>query len=123
VAAANEVHDQVGVIPYFNDTGQNDPAGPGGRWIPSEAAAALLDAGKIKTFSYGTPEPSLFAPDHRSQMTFHGTPTGIKLIDYGWVRHIAVMPSMESTMIPIARAAQHRLGKPQFCINGHYEYD
>jgi hypothetical protein len=45
----------------------------------------------------------------------------IQLIDYGWVRHIHVLPSLESTMIPIARAAQNRLGKPQFNINGHYE--
>jgi hypothetical protein len=122
VATANEVCDQVGVITYHNDSGQNDPASPGSRWITPEEATALLNAGKISTFCHGVPEPSFIGPGRQGRMTFHGARTGIQLIDYGWVRHIYVTPALESTMIPIARAAQARLGKPQFNVNGRYEY-
>ncbi|KFU80277.1 hypothetical protein SAMN04489729_7976 [Amycolatopsis lurida] len=121
VAAANDVRDQVGVIHYHNSDNPLDPSSPGGRWITPEEAAELLNAGEIKTFSFGNPEASFIGPGEHGQITFHGIPTGIKLADYGWVRHISVTPAMEPTMIPIARAAQARHGIPQFSINGHNE--
>jgi hypothetical protein len=113
VAAANEVRSRCRIT-YNNDTGPNDPSSPGHRWITQEEASALLNAGKIRTFSYGQ-------PDTFARLAFSGHPTGIKLVDYGWVHHIGVDAAMESTMIPIARTAQTRHGAPQFCVNGHYE--
>jgi hypothetical protein len=104
-----------GVVRYRNNTScPHDPPSRRHRWITAEEAAALLNAGQIGTFGYGQPD----AFDTR--MLF-GEPTGIKLIDFGSVRHIYVEPAMELAMIPIARAAQKRHGRPQFTINGKYE--
>jgi hypothetical protein len=68
------------------------------RWITADEAESLLERGLIQTFNYGIADSLANEPSS-------GQPTGIKLIDHGWVRHIYVEPSMEDTMVPIARAA------------------
>jgi hypothetical protein len=84
------------------------------RWITAAEAESLLDRGVIKTFNYGV---GGLADEPAS-----GQRTGIKLIDYGWVRHLYVEPPMENRMVPVARAAQRsHNGLPQFCIDGRYE--
>lgn len=111
VAAADEVRRGHGhTIAYRSRA--DAPVGP--RWVTVEEATALLDAAEIKTFTYRE------LPEHR-QVPESGTPTGIKLLDHGWVRHLVVDPAMEATMIPIARAAQRVHGRPQFSSNGWYE--
>jgi hypothetical protein len=115
VAAADEILAEGRMIHYNDDTGQG-PSSTNHRWITLGEAAALLGAGKVQNFLYGSRGGS--ADD---RMTFRGTPTGIKLIDHGWVRHIRVAPEMEATLMPLARAAQASHGRPQFCVNGCYE--
>lgn len=115
VAAADEILAEGRMIHYDDETGEG-PSSTNHRWITLEEAAGLLGAGKVKTFSYGSRGSS---GDGRT--TFRGTPTGIKLTDHGWVRHIRVAPEMEATLIPLARAAQACHGRPQFSVNGSYE--
>ncbi|MBP2325603.1 hypothetical protein JOF56_005988 [Kibdelosporangium banguiense] len=115
VAAADDVRRQHGhTVSYRNESDPHDPLTPGGRWITVEEATALLQANEIKTFAYT-------GSGGFAHTTFKGTPTGIRLLDHGWVRHIHVNPAMEATMIPIARDAQRRHGRPQFWMNGRYE--
>jgi hypothetical protein len=111
VAAALEIAPDF--IVAFHD---HDSPGEGlFRWITTHEAVDLLERGMIKTFNYG----SVRFPENE---TASGERTGIKLTDYGWVRHIYVEPSMEGTMVPVARAAQRSHdGIPQFCIDGKYE--
>ncbi|TDP90600.1 hypothetical protein [Labedaea rhizosphaerae] len=116
VAAANDLRHRHGhVIDYHNHADSYDPLAPGPRWVTTDEATALLRAGEIDTFSYGEP------PDPRKILKA-GTSTGIALIDHGWVRHLVVDRAAEAAMIPIAREAQHRHGKPQFSIDGRYEW-
>ncbi|MEV6874231.1 hypothetical protein [Amycolatopsis sp. NPDC051128] len=115
VAAADEILAEGRMIHYDDDTGQG-PSSTNHRWITLAEATALLGTGKVQNFLYGGRGSS---GDDR--MTFRGTPTGIKLTDHGWVRHIRVTPEMEATLIPLARAAQASHGRPQFCVDGCYE--
>ena len=115
VAAADEILAEGRMIHYDDDTGEG-PSSTNHRWITLDEAAALLGTGKVQNFLYGNRGGS---GDDR--MTFRGTPTGIKLIDHGWVRHIRVTPEREAILIPLARAAQASHGRPQFCVNGSYE--
>ncbi len=114
VAAADELLAEGRMI-HYDDTGEG-PSSTNHRWITLAEATTLLGTGKIKNFSYGSRGSS---GDDR--MTFRGTPTGIKLTDHGWVRHIRVTPEMEATLIPLARAAQASHGTPQFHVDGCYE--
>jgi len=115
VAAADELLADGRMIHYDDETGEG-PSSTNRRWITFEEAAALLGTGKVKTFSYGSRGDS-----GDGRMPFRGTPTGIKLTDHGWVRHIRVDPEREAALIPLARAAQASHGRPQFSINGCYE--
>lgn len=115
VAAADEILAGGRMIDYNDETGEG-PSSTNHRWITFEEAAMLLGADKVKTFAYGCRRSSC-----HGQVTFRGTPTGIKLTDHGWVRHIRVDPEMEATLIPLARAAQATHGRPQFSINCSYE--
>jgi hypothetical protein len=115
VAAADEILAEGRMIHYDDDTGEG-PSSTNHRWITLDEAAALLGAGKVETFSYGNRGSS-----GADRTTFRGTPTGIKLTDHGWVRHIQVTPEREATLIPLARAAQASHGRPQFCVYGSYE--
>jgi hypothetical protein len=115
VAAADDVRRRYGhTVSYRNESDPNDPLTPGGRWITVDEATALLQANEIKTFTYR-------GSGGFGHTTFKGKPTGIRLLDHGWVRHLHVNPAMEATMIPIAREAQRRHGRPQFSINDRYE--
>ncbi|MCE7008865.1 hypothetical protein LWC34_39550 [Kibdelosporangium philippinense] len=112
VAAADDVRRRCGHTISYRD--ENNPGEPG-RWITVDEAITLLQANEVNTFGYG--EPWNF-----SDTTAKGEPTGIRLLDYGWLRHLHVSSTLEATMIPIAREAQRRHGKPQFKINGRWEY-
>jgi hypothetical protein len=115
VAAADELLAQGRKIRYEDETGEG-PSSTDRRWITVEEAAMLLGTGEVKTFSCGRDESS---GDGRT--TFRGTPTGIKLTDRGWARHIAVLPAMEKTLIPLARVARARWGLPHISVDGGYE--
>ena len=105
------------LITYNNDFGKNDPDSSDHRYITvSEASGLLLDC-EIKTFSYTNYENSF------DEITFEGTDTGIKFVDYGWVKHLSISQDREATLIPIARDAQDVCGtnNPQFWY-GNYEH-
>ena len=112
VAAADELLAEGRMIHYDDETGEG-PSSTTHRWITLEEATALLGADKVTTFSYGSRGGS---GDTRA--TFRGTPTGIRLTDHGWVRHIQVAPAMEAILVPLARVAQASHGRPQFHVNG-----
>ncbi len=110
VAAALELAPEF-VVAFHDD---DSPRERLFRWITADEAESLLEHGMVKTFNYGA---GSLADEPAS-----GERTGIKLIDYGWVRHIYVEPPMEHTMVSAARAAQRsHNGFPQFCIDGKYE--
>jgi hypothetical protein len=111
VAAAQEL--APGFIIAFSD--QDSPLAKRCRWITADEAESLLARNMIATFNYGTHHTFQHAPAA-------GEPTGIKFIDWGWVRHIYVEPPMTDIMMPVARAAQRSHdGAPKFCRNGRYE--
>jgi hypothetical protein len=116
VAAADELLAEGRKIRYDDETGEG-PSSTDRRWISVEEAARLLGTGEVKTFSCGGDERSA---DGRPR-TFRGTPTGIRLTDRGWARHIAVLPAMEKTLIPLARVARARWGLPHISVDGGYE--
>lgn len=115
VAAADEILAEGRILYYDDETGEG-PSSTNRRWITFEEAVTLLGAGKVKTFIYGSRGHAT-----EDRMTFRGTPTGIKLTDHGWVRHLEVTPEREAALIPLARAAQASHGKPYFHVNGSYE--
>ena len=97
VAAANEARRLGAEITYFNRIGRNDPTSAGTRWLSVDEARELLFSGSIDAFYCGNRDPF---PDEPAA----GDPTGIKLIDFGWVRHLYVESELASTMVPIARS-------------------
>ncbi|MEV4312963.1 hypothetical protein [Actinocrispum sp. NPDC049592] len=116
VTAANEIRRGQGyVITYRNENDPLDPLSPGGRWITAAEATDLLNDNEIRTFAYGSPSSGW------ATTPMAGDPTGIKLNDHGWVRHMYVDAANEALLIPIAREAQHRHGKPYFIINDRPE--
>ncbi|MEU8638601.1 hypothetical protein AB0C38_40995 [Amycolatopsis sp. NPDC048633] len=115
VAAADEVLAEGRMLQYDDETGEGPPS-TNLRWITLEEAAALLGTGRVRSFSHGSRGRS---GDDRT--AFRGTPTGIKLTDHGWVRHIAVTPELEAATIPLARAARAIHGTPEFLVDGHRE--
>lgn len=114
VAAADELLAEGRMIHYDDETGEG-PSSTNHRWITFDEAAALLGAGKVRTFSYGRGESG------EGRMLFRGRPTGIKLTDHDWVRHLRVAPELEAALVPLARAAQASHGTPQFFVDGRYE--
>lgn len=98
VAAANQAR-RLGVdVYYFNRIGRNDPSSAGTRWLSVAEARALLLSGAIDAFHCGRRDPY---PAESAT----GQATGIKITDFGWVRHLYVEPGLASTMVPIARNA------------------
>ncbi|WP_285478400.1 hypothetical protein [Amycolatopsis sp. NBRC 101858] len=116
VAAADELLASGRKISYEDETGEG-PSSTDRRWISVEEAARLLGTGEVKTFACGGDERSA---DGRPR-TFRGTPTGIKLTDRGWARHLAIVPEMAKTLLPLARVARARWGRPHISIDGRYE--
>jgi hypothetical protein len=114
VAAVKEGGAAMRKIRYDDDTGEG-PSSTDRRWITVEETAALLGAGQVKTFSCGGDE----SPGE--VRTFRGTPTGIRLTDHGWARHIAAGPELAATLVPLARVARAAHGRPHIAVNGHYE--
>ncbi|WIX99858.1 hypothetical protein QRX60_38275 [Amycolatopsis mongoliensis] len=115
VAAADELLAEGRKIRYDDETGEG-PSSTDRRWISVEEAALLLGTGEVKTFACGGDES---CGDGRK--TFRGTPTGIKLTDRGWARHMAVIPEMAKTLVPLARVARARWGRPHISVDGRYE--
>ena len=112
VAAAKRVSAKC-EITYFNDAGEADPTSEGTRWVTLAQAKTALDSCEIKTFNY---------TGGMGDEAATGTDTGIKLVDYGWVKHLYVAKQQEAAMVPIARAAQKTCdGMPQFWHDGAYE--
>lgn len=116
VAAADELLASGRRIRYEDETGEG-PSSVDRRWISVEEAARLLGTGEVKTFACGGDE----RPADGRPRTFRGTPTGIKLTDRGWSRHLAIVPEMAKTLIPLARVARARWGRPHISIDGRYE--
>ena len=116
VAAADEVLASGRKIRYEDETGEG-PSSVDRRWISVEEAARLLGTGEVKTFACGGNE----SPADGRPRTFRGTPTGIKLTDRGWARHMAIVPEMAKTLMPLARVARARWGRPHISIDGRYE--
>lgn len=116
VAAADELLASGRRIRYEDETGEG-PSSVDRRWISVEEAARLLGTGEVKTFACGGDESP---PDGRPK-PFRGTPTGIKLTDRGWSRHLAILPEKVKTLLPLARVARARWGRPHISIDGRYE--
>ncbi|MEU0790119.1 hypothetical protein ABZ342_08620 [Amycolatopsis sp. NPDC005961] len=115
VAAATEGGAGRRKIRYEDDTGEG-PSSTERRWITVAEAAALLGADQVKTFGWG----GLESPDN-ARATFRGTPTGIKLIDHGWARHIVAAPESGAALLPLARVARSAHGRPHIIVDGHWE--
>jgi hypothetical protein len=98
VAAANQARRLGADVTYFNQIGRNDPSSAGTRWLSVAEARELLLAGAIDAFHCGRRDPYPNEPAT-------GETTGIKITDFGWVRHLYVGPELASTMVPIARNA------------------
>jgi hypothetical protein len=85
-------------------------------WITAGEAAEMLESGFIRTFYCGT--GSALAGEPAA-----GKRTGIKLNNWGMHGDLYVEPSMEDTVVPVARAAQRaHNGVPKLCIDGKYEH-
>jgi hypothetical protein len=98
VAAANEARRRGVGIAYFNRIGRNGPSSAGTRWVSVDEARELLLSGAVDVFHCRSRDPYPHEPAT-------GEATGIKIIDFGWIRHLYVEPELASTMVPIAQSA------------------
>lgn len=116
VAAANDVRQHRGhVIAYFNRSDSlNGPRNTSSRWITVDEATTLLRDAEIVTFTFGD-------GSERQRVPATDDPTGIMLIEYGWIRHLVVDPALATMIIPTTLEAQRRHSKPKFLVNGYYE--
>jgi len=84
-------------VTYFNKLGRNDPASAGTRWLSVDEARELLLSGSVESFTCGSRDPY-------EREIASGEPTGIKVTDFGWVRHLYVEQRLADTMVPIAQS-------------------
>jgi hypothetical protein len=114
-AANDDVQRHRGhVIAYFNRAdSQISSVSRSSRWITVDEATVLLRNAEIVSFAFGDGSERQRVPEVEG-------PTGIMLIEYGWVRHLVVEPALATTMIPITLEVQRRHSKPKFLVNGYY---
>jgi hypothetical protein len=98
VAAANERVGSDEVSAYRNRHGL-DPASGCHRWIIVDEARVVLEDLRTASLTYGR--------RYRDEVAASGPPSGLILVDHGWVRHLYVQPELVETMIPIVLAAHY----------------